>query len=186
MGITFYIKQNFLPSEVCRELRETSRKASGTAAGVVRAGINRLDDSVRRTTVLTLPPKASSRVRDPIVSNIPKFEEYFALHLQNCEEIQFLVYREGGYFRAHRDRNNTPNEPEYIRTRQVAVVLFLNDMNDPREGFGGGELLVYGEVNRCQRIVGKSGMLVAFPSDTIHEVTQVRWGERFTAVTFLH
>jgi predicted 2-oxoglutarate/Fe(II)-dependent dioxygenase YbiX len=183
---------DFLSPDVCKAVREAVRSATGTAATVVRAGVHRLDDNVRRTTVVTLPTEQSRVIHTPLLSIIEVLQAHFAVPVSGCEEIQFLVYKPGEYFRPHRDCSDDPRQPAYARGRRLAAIIFLNDQQSRPDAYGGGDLLFYcADMNAasptcCERVVARTGMLVAFLASTIHEVTQVRWGERYTAVSFVH
>ena len=97
------------------------------------------------------------------------------------------MYRPGDFYRPHRDRAARAGDfVEGARSRRVSVVLFLND------GYSGGALTLYGLVDDPKwraygfPIAPAPGLLIAFASDLVHEVTPVTAGERCTAVSWFH
>ena len=81
---------------------------------------------------------------------------------------------------------------EHLKRRRLSVVLFLNRQAKEATpgGFCGGSLVFYGLINdpRAKQIgfplVAEPGLLIAFPSDLVHEVTPVTDGERYTVVSW--
>jgi SM-20-related protein len=79
-----------------------------------------------------------------------------------------------------------------VRERQVSAVIFLNSAAEARgpESYSGGALTFYGLIDGpCWRgygfpLVGEQGLLIAFRSDVLHEVTVVTRGERYSIVTW--
>jgi predicted 2-oxoglutarate/Fe(II)-dependent dioxygenase YbiX len=56
-------------------------------------------------------------------------------------------------------------------------------------GYTGGELVFhapYPHVDSRQAVVGAAGSLLAFRSETTHEVAMVTGGERYTIATWFH
>ena len=110
-------------------------------------------------------------------------EEHFCVSLSSCEEPQFLRYRVGDFFVAHQDGNTGMLRLD-SEARRVSVVIFLSRQADtPEEGaYCGGSLVFHdwraAEKNRELSLAGEAGTLVAFRSETTHEVTPVTHGER--------
>ncbi len=108
------------------------------------------------------------------------------------EGPQFLVYRPGDFFRPHRDRAVEP-EDDVTKRRRISIVVFLNGTGETilPETFDGGALTFYGLLDDPRlRAVGyplraETGLLVAFRSDILHEVTPVSRGERHSVVAWL-
>jgi SM-20-related protein len=87
----------------------------------------------------------------------------------------------------------TTTRPIFVRERRISVVLFVNGGSDePAPGsLGGGALTFYGLMGDGGQSVGlpvdaESGLAVAFPSATLHGVSPVTHGQRFTVVTWFH
>lgn len=104
-------------------------------------------------------------------------EQHFAIALGEPEEPQFLRYDAGDYFVAHQD-GNTPLARDASLSRRVSVSIFLN------AGYSGGSLVLHGGGNERTIVDAMTGMLVAFRSETTHEVTPVTDGERLAIVTW--
>ena len=96
---------------------------------------------------------------------------FFGISVTGREGAGFLRYGPGGFYRPHFDRAEVAAWPGAAR-RRITAVVFLNSGD-----FAGGVLRV-GD----QPIVPETGMLAAFPADTVHEVTPVRDGVRDTIV----
>jgi predicted 2-oxoglutarate/Fe(II)-dependent dioxygenase YbiX len=70
----------------------------------------------------------------------------------------------------------------------LTVILFLESSRDvdPAGGFNGGVLRLFPEAEEAPlEIIPRRGMLVAFPADTLHEVTLVESGHRDTVVDWI-
>ena len=122
----------------------------------------------------------------------PEVEKHFGVQLTGCEKPQFLVYREGDFFVAHRDTNDDPRGVEGLKERRISVVIFLNRPSDEAvpDSFSGGSLVFYGLIDAPEWkeygfcLDGEAGLLIAFRSEILHEVTGVTSGERFTIVSW--
>lgn len=65
--------------------------------------------------------------------------------------------------------------------RKLSMSLQLSDPND----YEGGELLLH--LSHNPTVISKQkGMMVFFPSHTLHEVTPVTKGERYSLVAWIH
>jgi predicted 2-oxoglutarate/Fe(II)-dependent dioxygenase YbiX len=112
----------------------------------------------------------------------PALGGHFKLPLTRHEPPQFLLYRAGDFFVAHRDRPRSAETD--ISSRRVSCVLFLND------DFTGGELNLFGVLEgKAWETAGfpcpaAPGVVAAFPSDMLHEVRPVTSGVRATVVTW--
>jgi SM-20-related protein len=106
--------------------------------------------------------------------------------LSECEEPQFLRYREGDFFVAHQDGNTGLLRLD-TEQRRVSVSIFLSresELPGPNN-YSGGSLVFRAPADREQfRIVAEPGTLVAFRSETTHEVTPVTRGERLSIVSW--
>ena len=127
--------------------------------------------------------------------SIVALSNHFGVALTASEGVGFLVYEPGGFYRPHRDRagpDATAGGNETVR-RRVSVVIFLNGVSEAPGPFeyAGGRLTFYGLIDDpAWRDVGfpldaDPGLLVAFDSATLHEVTPVAAGRRLSAVMVL-
>jgi SM-20-related protein len=151
-----------------------------------------LDTRVRRTSGTFVPDQLQQTVRTGLAALRPRLAEHFRVPLGEPEKPQFLAYRKGDFFRPHQDNTRDPSLPEFIRRRQVSVVLFLGRQTRLPEpdSYCGGELTFFrlsglsGEDGIRARLWGQPGLLVAFGSWQLHEVAPVTHGFRASMVTW--
>ena len=123
---------------------------------------------------------------------LPDVSEHLQVEVSGVQNPQFLIYREGDFFRRHRDSNPDPEAAKFARERQVSAVVFLNGESSEAttDSYEGGALTLYGLMDNGQGgsiglpVTGETGSLIAFPSDLLHEVTPVSRGERYTVVSW--
>lgn len=124
-------------------------------------------------------------------------EAFFHKKLSYLEPLQFLKYQSADYFRAHQDRNAKLAAAGGIHSRQISILIYLNQYLLPGEhmedgavsSYQGGELVFYFPQGNSQRGVPlrvTPGLLLAFPSDLWHEVRPITAGERFSVVSWFH
>ncbi len=159
------------------ELRTAHAEAAtvygSTAGGAVQPHVR----SVRRVNV---SPELHELVSRRLVEHQAAIEKHFDVTLGTHEPPQFLRYEPGDFFVAHQD-GNTGLLRDDSQSRRVSVVVFLNT------GYTGGELTLHGsypDFDKRHAVTGNAGALVAFRSETTHEVTPVTEGERFTIVSW--
>ena len=178
-----------------------ARQAAGAAATVSGQGKSEAEVShrVRHSMQLAVSGAIRELVDRRLTDLKPELCDRFDVELTRHEPLQFLRYEPGGYFVAHQD-GNTPLTRDRTLHRRVSIVIFLNSQtpesapntgNAPGAGAGGGytggELVFhapYPDVGKRQSIAGAAGALVAFPSETTHEVMMVTGGERYTIATW--
>jgi SM-20-related protein len=185
-----FVVKEFLDPIACRELVAEMSAAQGDAATVYgRTTSGAIDSGIRQT--LRLRP--SDATREHIVLKLlgqkTAFERHFNVVLNECEEPQFLRYREGDFFVAHQDGNTGLLKLDTER-RLVSIVIFLSRESErPEPGAYCGGSLVFTDL-RPNSGVGKfplkagPGTLVAFRAETTHEVTPVTHGERYSIVSW--
>ena len=114
---------------------------------------------------------------------------HFGLSLTAREGAGFVRYLEGGFYRPHVDRAESPAWPDAAR-RQVAAVVFLGSSTTADEAgcFDGGTLRLYaGDAESALvDVVPRRGTLVAFPATMLHEVTVVQRGVRDAVVDWYY
>ena len=95
------------------------------------------------------------------------------------ENLQFTYYNseEQGCYKAHVD----PNCWSLPHNRKLSIVVQLSS---PEE-YEGGELKLYNS-HEAITIKKEKGLVVSFPSYTLHEVTPVTKGERYSLVAWVH
>ncbi len=196
-----FLRLDFLATGQCTMLCQAMESAASAAAAVSIAGVSTVNEEIRRTQVVQTPAESTQHVREQLALLIPDLASYFGVQLSGYQEPQFLLYHPGGFFHPHCDNSGDPRQPERIRRRKVCAVLFLNSVSTipPAEsgpsslvngGFTGGLLNFYylppepTWENFCLPLAGKSGLLIAFRANAIHQVTPVIHGTRFTIVTW--
>ena len=190
-GLGLYVLRDFLGARECAALIEEVSAARGGPATVYRPGApTPVDESLRRTTRHMLSEETTERVRQMLLRRKDEVAAHFGVTLRDCEPPQFLRYREGDFFVAHQDGNTEQLQYDHLRVRRVSVVVFLNRQSEEPapDSFGGGSLVFYGpHVDPARKELGvplaaEPGMLVAFRSETTHEVRPVTHGQRFSVV----
>ena len=178
--------------ETCARIIAEVRSAPTTPAPVyIEGSPDLVHENVRKTTSLHPSDETITWVHERLFQQIPALNEHFKLDLTDCERPQFLVYRAGDFFVRHQDGNSEQLEFDHLRVRKISIVVFLNDASgEPEPGtFCGGALLFCQEGDAETEPVtfplwGETGLLVAFAAETLHEVTPVTGGERFTIINF--
>ena len=162
-----------------------SRNGGGRAAGCRRRGASQDEASGGF-------PDNRGADREKLLEAVPGLAKHFERGLVGMQAPQFLVYREGDFFRPHEDDSEKPDAPDFVRQRSVSAVVFLNGATpgDPA-GYSGGSLTFFGLMDDSPSgesvglpLAGETGLLVAFPSHLVHSVSPVTAGERYTLVSW--
>lgn len=106
-------------------------------------------------------------------------QQFWNFDLDKIEKLQFTHYlsSEEGTYHAHVD----PTPWSLPHNRKLSMSLQLSDPND----YEGGELLLH--LSNNPTVISKQkGLMVFFPSHTLHEVTPVTKGERYSLVAWIH
>ena len=185
----FVVKQ-FLDPIVCAELVAEMRAAQGEAATVYgRTSSGAVDRGVRQTLRLRPSDATRERITRRLLDQQTALEQHFNLVLSECEEPQFLRYREGNFFVAHQDGNTGMIRLD-TESRLVSIVIFLSRESDTPEpnAYCGGSLVFTDRRPATSggkfRMQAEPGTLVAFRAETTHEVTPVTHGERYSVVSW--
>jgi len=167
------------------ETRETilaAMRASTAAAATVygQSAGGAIESRIRNTRKAEVPPAIREMVLQRVLAFQPRLEEHFSIALGRCEEPQFLRYEPGDFFVAHQDGNLEMLRDD-SRDRRISIVLFLD------VDHAGGVLTFHGPFPQGhvrREVRSEPGTLVAFRSETTHEVTPVTAGERSTIVSW--
>lgn len=165
----------------CEEIQRI--KVIGTRLNVSRAktgaGENCLDH--RRSFTSWINPNEHTswiyeRLTDLITQNNQNF---FNFDLTMIEPLQFTYYssEENGCYKGHVD----PLNWKIPHNRKLSIVVQLSD---PEE-YEGGNLNLYTSSDPTV-IKKEKGLVISFPSYTLHEVTPVTKGERYSLVAWVH
>ena len=154
-------------------------------ADVLAATMQR-QPAVRRAAYVAVDDDLIAEIERGLEAQRPAIETFFAAPLAGREGPSVLRYRDGGFYRRHRDRGVVESWPAAAR-RQVAVVVFLNSSRSSAGsgGFDGGTLDLFFD-DTPVIVEPEAGLLVAFPADVPHEVTLVRGGVRDTVVDWFY
>jgi SM-20-related protein len=183
-----YLLERFLDPETCRELiAEMRRSPSAPAVTYGQGGPGSINERVRKVESLMPSKETVEHVTRRLIDNRPKVGAHFGISLSSCEEPQFLRYRVGDFFVAHQDGNTGLVRLDTDRSRRISISIFLNREADAPEvdAYCGGSLVFSDwRYDKEFRLTGETGTLVAFRSETTHEVVPVTHGERYSIVSW--
>jgi len=178
-----YLRVSVFDAAACEEMITELRSIAGAAATVYGKETEAtIDPAIRKATRLTATGATRERILAHILEQKRALENHFGLQLGDLEEPQFLRYVSGDYFVAHQD-GNTPLTLDDTRFRRVSIIVFLNSADT----FGGGTLVFHGafpDLDRREQVPAVAGTMIAFRSETTHEVTPLLHGERYTVVSW--
>lgn len=186
-----FLEEGFFDAQTCERIIAEARTAWGGPATVYREGAaGPVDERLRKTTRLMLSDETTEFVRRRLLERIEDVAKHFGVALDDCEPPQFLLYREGDFFVPHQDGNTQQLQFDHLRVRRVSAVIFLNRESAlPATGSYVGGSLVFHAADAAPRdrarvfpLIGEPGLLVAFRSETTHEVIPVTNGERYSIV----
>jgi predicted 2-oxoglutarate/Fe(II)-dependent dioxygenase YbiX len=175
----------FLTPAQCLEIRRGMDAGEVEPAEVLAGGIQR--DGEARVASLVEPSESLTRdIEARLDAFRARVAEALGISLGEREGAGFIRYPAGGFYRAHRDRGDDPQWPPAAR-RAAAVVLFLSASraSGTAGDFDGGILRLHLPDGTLD-VAPEPGLLVAFPADVLHEVTEVRDGTRDTIVDWFY
>lgn len=188
-----FVEPECLPRAICRELVDRMLTAPGEPASVYTSDNEpAVEPHARKTRSVDLPPALDLVVRNCLDAKRADLARHFGVTLERCEAPQYLVYEPGGFFRPHMD-TRPPSDTKHLggAGRLVSAVIFLSTPDaTERADYDGGELRLFNLVDEpAWRGIGFAcdadpGLLLAFRSDTIHEVTPVTRGCRCVVATW--
>ena len=172
-----FVIDQFFESSVCDAIVAEMKAATQSAAIVYGSSISgTIDQTVRRTFRVKPSSEIVAFVVNKLLESKAAIEKHFAVTLKECEDPQFLRYREGDFFVAHQDGNTGMTRLE-TEQRLISTVIFLNS------DYSGGSL-EFSNLRERFSLPSEPGMLVAFRSETTHEVTPVTHGERYSIASW--
>ena len=185
------LQRNFIDESTCeRIIDESLTAASGPATVYGRGDSGAVNERMRKTTRFQPSTQTKELIIQRLLEYKPEIERHFQISLRDCEEPQFLRYDVGDFFVAHQDGNTGLIHLASDADRKISITLFLNQQTDQRvpRSFSGGSLKFsdYRAEPGYREFVlpAEPGLLVAFRSETTHEVTQVTTGARYSIVTW--
>jgi SM-20-related protein len=186
------VRHGFLSDDLCQQVVAGIRSGEGSKGTVGNdQGDYVVDESSRRVSQIEVGEETSALIEVPLRELKPVLEEHFHVALSHYQRPTFLSYGIGDYYVPHTDSRDD-NVDSVSRERKVSVVIFLNHPSEKEaEGcYGGGELTFFGLMTapgmeaRGLPLVAERGLLVAFRSDLVHQVTPITHGQRFSIVTW--
>lgn len=168
-------------------------KSSAGTFATVRSGSEIIvNQDVRRTKATRISRDCRSLINLRLKELQPEIERHFRIELSGYESPQFLMYSQGGFYTCHQDSTIDTEAPDYFKARKISIVIFINNESyaNDQDSYGGGHLTFYGLMSsppwdKCGLpFISDEGLLVAFRSEILHEVTMVTHGNRYTIVTW--
>jgi PKHD-type hydroxylase len=143
--------------------------------------VKKLDNTIRESMISWVPVNSETKwIYQKIVDSIHYVNDiYFNYDLKKIEKLQFTRYygSKKGLYCPHVDSNFG-----YLsENRKLTFVMQLSDPTD----YEGGELRLH--TGREPEVIPKEkGLIVFFPSPTLHECTPVTDGKRCTLVGWVY
>ena len=181
-----FLLRNFLDAEACAKLRAELSESPTTQAPVYIQGTEgTIHENIRKTTSLHPSQETFDRIHSLLLEQTSALSEHFRDTLTDCEPPQFLRYERGDFFVRHQDGNPRQTDFDHLKVRRISIVVFLNGLSaEPQPNCYSGGVLNFYDQTKEYGLEGETGLLVAFTSDTFHEVIPVTSGERFTIITW--
>jgi predicted 2-oxoglutarate/Fe(II)-dependent dioxygenase YbiX len=187
-----YAERTFLSREACARLRDEMRAATAAPATVADEQGETVVETSRRTKQAQIPATAAAPIKTGLLEALPRLAQHFGVRLAGMQAPQFLLYREGDFFRPHHDDSEETEAPDFVTQRSVSAVVFLNgDGAGEPDGYSGGSLTFFGLMDDNVSgesvglpLAGETGLLIAFPAHVVHSVSPVTAGERYTVVSW--
>ena len=180
----FVVPQFFQP-RLCETILAELKFLEGSAATVYgRTTSGSIDENTRRTLRLKPSDETIELVMRRLLECKEAVEKHFAVTLNECENPQFLRYREGDFFVAHQDGNTGLLRLD-TELRLISTVIFLSrESETPEPDAYCGGALVFSDLRNRFHMRAEPGTLVAFRAETTHEVTPVTHGERYSIASW--
>ena len=185
-----FVSKQFFEPLLCEKIVAEMKIIEGSPSTVYGRGSSGMIDANVRNTLRVRPSNEIMKlVTDRLRACKSNIEKHFAVNLRECEDPQFLRYREGDFFVAHQDGNTGLLRLD-SEHRLISTVIFLSRESDspgPNAHCGGS--LVFTNLGAPTdrgrfRFSADPGTLLAFRSETTHEVTPVTHGERFSIASW--
>ena len=180
-----FVVPQFIERRLCDAIVAELSAAAGSAASVYGStSSGTIDEMVRRTVRV----KPSQETVDLIVQKLlackDAVEKHFDVTLNECEDPQFLRYRVGDFFVAHQDGNTGLMRLDSERRRISTVIFLSRESESPESDAYCGGSLVFSDLRNRFHMPVEPGTLIAFRSETTHEVTPVTHGERYSIASW--
>ena len=181
--------KDFLEPLVCERIAGELSAAKGRSSvvyGSSKSGV--VDQSSRKSLRLSPSNETVELIAMRLRSCMNDVAGHFGVKLRECEEPQFLRYEIGAFFVAHQDGNTGMLRLD-SESRLVSTVIFLSrecELPEPGANVHCGGSLVFTNARTSANfhVGAEPGTLIAFRSETTHEVTPVTYGERYSIVSW--
>jgi len=185
MKFDLFVVPQFFDPDLCATILAELRAIEGIAATLYgRNTTGFVDERARKTQRLHPAEETVKLVTARLWECKDAIEKHFAKTLNECEEPQFLRYREGDFFVAHQDGNTGLLNLDAER-RLISTVIFLSrEAEQPEDDAYCGGSLVFSNLDGKFHFPAEPGTLVVFRSETTHEVTPVTYGERYSIASW--
>lgn len=160
---------------------------SSVVYGSSQSGV--VNETTRKSLRLTPSNQTVELIVDRLQACMDAVAQHFAVKLNECEDPQFLRYQKGDFFVAHQDGNTGMLRLD-TESRLVSTVIFLSRevdsalRDDESNVYCGGSLVFTNPHGAKFPVRAELGTLIAFRSETTHEVTPVTHGERYSIVSW--
>lgn len=138
-----------------------------------------IDKSLRSVHSSLVEEEWVDLVRNQFLENIDFVSDHYGLELRYFSGPNFLVYRKGDFYVPHSDNGG-------VDERAVTVVVQLSDQVGDSATYKGGMLSLYAKTSANDilelPVIVNPGVLVTFPSETIHSVSLVTQGTRYSVI----
>jgi predicted 2-oxoglutarate/Fe(II)-dependent dioxygenase YbiX len=174
-----FMAEHAMDAATCRRVQAAMDVGVREPTEVIDDQMTVVED-VRRAAQIEVPPAIFELIDGHLDAQRAAIAAFFDAPLDGREGVSLLRYEPGGFYKPHIDRADLPAWPPAAR-RALTIVLFLESCReaDPDGGFAGGILRLFPEgMDTPIEILPRRGMLVAFPADTLHEVSPVTDGHR--------
>jgi SM-20-related protein len=187
-----FVIKDFLDTFVREKIVSEMSAIQGRSSivyGSSKSGV--VDETSRKSLRLTPSDDTVELILSRLLACMDTVAAHFGVKLSECEDPQFLRYEKGNFFVAHQDGNTGLLRLD-TELRLVSVVIFLSResewLEEARNVHCGGSLvftnLQAAAGNAKYRLRADPGTLIAFRSETTHEVTPVTHGERHSIVSW--
>ena len=160
-------------------------KSIGKSVPLIEGGVGNKEVSLtetRRSKVSWIAPRPDTefifeRIAQSLMTLNKSFYNYSLTHIEDLQFSEYDNTYQGMY------RNHTDDGHDSAVTRKLSFTIQLSDSDE----YKGGELLLYRfRLDKPEIAQREKGMMIAFPSSTIHEVTPVTVGTRYSLVGWAH
>jgi predicted 2-oxoglutarate/Fe(II)-dependent dioxygenase YbiX len=102
-----FVVRDFLDRPLCQQILAETRQAEQFRPGAVHKGKGKfaVDETIRKVQQTKLSPSIVETIGQRLGAIKPQLEAKFQVKLVDCQGPNFLFYREGGFYRAHKDRD---------------------------------------------------------------------------------